>query len=138
MSTLFGDRAPAGKVLLSSYLGGARRPEAVEWSNERLVDETLAALRPLIGVGADPEMARIHRHHEGLPLYYGAYPALEREIAATTRRHPGLHLEANYLGGVSVRDRIARGRNLARRILVQERDVSATQPAVALPLIAGS
>ncbi|MBI5438364.1 MAG: protoporphyrinogen oxidase [Nitrosomonadales bacterium] len=137
MSTLFGDRAPAGKVLLTSYLGGARRPEAVEWSNERLVDETLAALRPLIGVGADPEMVRIHRHHEGLPLYYGAHPALEREIAATARRHPGLHLEANYLGGVSVRDRIARGRALARRILMQERDVSAVYPAVASPLIAG-
>jgi len=138
MSTLFGDRAPAGKVLLSSYLGGARRPEAVEWSNERLVDETLAALRPLIDAHADPEMVRIHRHHEGLPLYYGAYPALEREIAATTRRHPGLHLEANYLGGVSVRDRIARGRDLARRILVQECEVSAARSTLASPLIAGS
>jgi len=137
MSTLFGERAPPGKVLLTSYLGGARRPEAVEWSNERLIGESLAALRPLLNAHADPEMVRIHRHHQGLPLYYGAYPALVREIATTTRRHPGLHLEANYLGGVSVRDRIARGRTLAKRILAQERDVSIARPAMAQPLIAG-
>jgi len=138
MSTLFGERAPAGKVLLTNYLGGARRPEAVEWSDEHLIGETLAALRPLIDAHADPEMVRIHRHHEGLPLYYGAYPALEREIASIAQRHPGLYLEANYLGGVSVRDRIVRGRALARRILVQERGVSAARSTLVLPLIAGS
>ncbi|MBT8006262.1 MAG: hypothetical protein HN602_02465, partial [Gammaproteobacteria bacterium] len=33
--------------------------------------------------------------------------------------HPGLHLCANYLGGVSVRDRISQGRTVADCILQQ-------------------
>ena len=31
MSSLFSDRAPEGKVLLTTYLGGARQPEAASW-----------------------------------------------------------------------------------------------------------
>jgi hypothetical protein len=38
-------------------------------------------------------------------------------IAARLQHIPGLHLEANYRGGVSVRDRLACGHAVADRIL---------------------
>lgn len=117
MSTLFPDRAPAGKVLLTSYLGGSRAPHVADWNDERLVDETLTTLRPLLGLKADPEMVRIDRHREALPLYHGAYQARTQAIASRLQHIPGLHLEANYSGGVSVRDRLACGHAVARRIL---------------------
>lgn len=117
MSTLFPDRAPPGKVLLTSYLGGARAPQVADWDDERLADEVLGTLRPLIGLKADPEMVRIDRHREALPLYHGAYQARLQAIAARLQHLPGLHLEANYRGGVSVRDRLACGHAVANRIL---------------------
>ena len=125
MSTLFPNRAPPGKVLLSSYLGGARAPHVVDWNDDRIADETIRTLRPLIGLKADPEMIRIDRHRSALPVYHGAYQTRMRAIAACLQRLPGLYLEANYRGGVSVRDRLARGHAVAHQILEVQQRLSA-------------
>jgi oxygen-dependent protoporphyrinogen oxidase len=121
MSTLFSDRAPPGKVLLTSYLGGARAPQVADWDNERILDEVLRTLRPLMDIKSDPEMVRIDRHREALPLYHGAYQARMQAITNRLQYIPGLHLEANYRGGVSVRDRLARGHAVANQILCERR-----------------
>ena len=105
-SHLFPGHAPHGKVLLTNYLGGARRPEAVDWGDDQSVTEILKVLQPVLGISQGPEMVAIKRHPRGLPLYYGAYPARLRAMDAHLHGLPGLHLEANYRGGVSVRDRI--------------------------------
>ncbi len=119
MSSLFPDRAPEGKVLLTSYMGGARAPQVQSWDDDCIMNEMLHTLRPLLGLKGAPEMVRIDRHRQALPLYHGAYQARMQSIAMQLKNHPGLHLEANYKGGVSVRDRLARGRSLARQILVE-------------------
>jgi oxygen-dependent protoporphyrinogen oxidase len=117
MSTLFPDRAPPGKVLLTSYLGGARAPQVADWDNGRIVDETLKTLYPLMDLRADPEMVRVDRHRHALPAYHGAYQARMQAISTRLQQIPGLHLEANYRGGVSVRDRLACGHTVANQIL---------------------
>nr|MDJ0957236.1 FAD-dependent oxidoreductase [Arenicellales bacterium] len=105
-SQLFPDHAPDGKVLLTNYLGGARCPEAVTWSDEQSVDEILKVLKPLLGIKTDPEMVSIKRHQRALPLYYDAYPARLQAMDYRLQRLPGLYLLGNYRGGVSIRDRI--------------------------------
>ncbi len=121
MSTLFPDRAPPGKVLLTSYLGGARAPQVMGWDDTRIVDEALGTLRPLLDLKTEPEMLRIDRHCQALPLYHGAYQARMQAIDQRLQQIPGLHLEANYKGGVSVRDRLACGHAVADRILAERR-----------------
>jgi oxygen-dependent protoporphyrinogen oxidase len=120
MSTLFPDRAPPGKVLLTSYLGGARAPQTVDWNDARTLDATLHSLRRLLNLKTDPEMIHIDRHRQALPLYHGAYQARLQAITTRLQQHPGLHLEANYRGGVSVRDRIARARAVAMHLLAAQ------------------
>lgn len=117
MTSLFPDRAPPGKVLLTSYLGGMRTPQVVDWSDSQLVDETLRTLRPLLDLTADPEMVRIDRHQQALPVYHGAYQRRMQAIASRLKQIQGLHIEANYRGGVSVRDRLVRGHAVANEIL---------------------
>lgn len=116
MSTLFPERAPPGKALLTCYLGGARAPQVIDWDDARCVATALAGLERLLGFSTDPEMMQIHRHERALPLYHGAYVARGREISLRLARLPGLHLAANYLGGVSVRDRIVCGCATANRV----------------------
>jgi len=116
MSSLFTDRAPAGKVLLTNYLGGARLPEAAEWDDDRSVAEILKVITPLLDIRGEPEMVRIARHHRALPLYHGNYYGRMKMVTDYLQQHAGLHLEANYRGGVSVRDRIACAHIAARRI----------------------
>jgi protoporphyrinogen/coproporphyrinogen III oxidase len=124
MSSLFPDCAPDGRVLLSTYLGGARNPAAATWDDGRCLDAVMHMLSALLGIKVEPEMFHIDRHTNALPLYHGAYT---RRLAAMDRRlagMPGLHLEANYKGGISVRDRILRAEQVAARILRAERSKS--------------
>lgn len=121
MSSLFPDRAPAGCVLLTSYLGGARNPRQVEKSREQLAAETLHGLAPLLGLHGDPEYVRLDRHERALPLYHGDYAARTRRIREQVERLPGVHIAANYLDGVSVRERLYQGLRTASRI---ERELS--------------
>lgn len=121
MSTLFPNRAPTGKVLLTAYLGGARTPEVRDWNDDHIVAETVRELHKYLGLKAEPEMVRIDRHPQALPLYHGAYQARMQAIGTRLKEFSGLYLEANYQGGVSVRDRIARGRTLAEQIQAAQR-----------------
>ena len=132
MSTLFPGRAPAGKVLLTSYLGGMRAPQAIDWHDERLVGQAMKTLQPLIGLKAEPEMVRIDRHRRALPVYHGAYQQRMQAIESRLRQLPGLHIEANFKGGVSVRDRLVRGQAVAKRILQEQPWLAAgsAEPAV--------
>jgi oxygen-dependent protoporphyrinogen oxidase len=106
MSSMYPDRAPTGKALLTSYLGGACAPAEATLDKEQAVNATLQTLRSLLQIKGDPDMVHVDRHQQGLPLYHGAYPARMRAINERLRFSPGLHLEANYRGGISIRDRI--------------------------------
>jgi oxygen-dependent protoporphyrinogen oxidase len=117
MSSLFPDHAPEGRVLLSSYLGGARNPAAAAWDATRTLDAVMRMLRALLGIKGEPDLLYIESHARALPLYHGAY---SQRLAGMDRRLaflPGLYLEANYKGGVSVRDRIRCAELAAGRIL---------------------
>ena len=135
MSTLFPGRAPKGKVLLSAYLGGARAPGVTERDDSSVAGDALGTLGRLLDIHAEPEMVRIDRHREALPLYHGSYAARLRAVATRLEGLPGLYLEANYRGGVSVRDRIARGRLTARQILATLPAVRAGSGLPATPLL---
>jgi oxygen-dependent protoporphyrinogen oxidase len=117
MSRVFPDRAPPGKLLLSSYLGGSRQPQAIEWDDERSTRAVVDDLSRLFGSDICPEMVRIHRHQRALPLYHGDYYNLCRAITARSEQLFGLELEGNYLGGVSVRDRLVHGRATSQKII---------------------
>lgn len=116
MSSTFPSRAPRGKALLTCYVGGARVPQARDWTDGRCIDAAMASLEPLLGIEAAPERVWIDRHASGLPLYHGAYARRLHAMSERLRSWPGLHLAANYWGGVSVRERIACGHATASRV----------------------
>lgn len=131
-SSLFGGCAPAGRALLTSYLGGARNPQAAEWDDARALDAVLSMLRELLGVRAQPELLQFELHERGLPLYHGRYAERLRSIDERLARLRGLHLVGNYKGGVSVRDRLLCAEREAARIaqtLAHTRGVAPAQPA---------
>ena len=117
MSTLFAGRAPRGNVLLSCYVGGARQPQVADWNDDQIIDTALNDISPLLGINNDPEMVGIDRHRQGLPLYHGAYYKRVRDIENCLRGLPGIHLAANFLHGVSVRDRIYCATQLVEQLL---------------------
>ena len=120
MSRLFSGRAAAGKTLLSSYCGGARRPEMVEQSDQQLLNSCCDAMHQTQVIKGDVEWFRIDRHQRALPLYHGNYPQRLAFIRQQLAAMSGLELTGNYMGGVSIRDRIACAQRLAKKILQQQ------------------
>ena len=119
MSSMFNGRAPAEKHLLSSYLGGSRNAKSIDWDDNRCIDAVMGDLKKLLGLNMDPDFVHIKRHPKALPLYHGSYLKRWQEIDNLLTDLKGLHIEGNFCGGVSIRDRISRGQILASKIAAQ-------------------
>jgi oxygen-dependent protoporphyrinogen oxidase len=115
-SALFPNRAPAGHLTLTSYIGGARYPELALQSPEQLVETTLADLRVLLGVRDQPVFAQTATYPRAIPQYnvgYGKYRDLLTEIERTS---PNLFFAGHYRDGVSLGDSIVSGVNVAEQV----------------------
>src|SRR5207245_10434860 len=60
LSSKWPHRAPEDRVLMRTFLGGARDPQALERSDAELVRASLAALRPLLGIEGEPLLTRVY------------------------------------------------------------------------------
>ncbi len=115
-SSLFPNRAPAGHLTLTSYVGGERYPELASLPVDELVALTCEDLRVLLGVHGRPTFQHCVFYPKAIPQYnlgYGRYRALMTEIE---RQAPGLFLAGHYRDGISVSDSIVSGWNVAERI----------------------
>jgi len=115
-SSMFEGRAPEGKVLLTTFLGGRRQPEIALQSADdisRIVDGELTDL-----LGADrPIDTAVTRWTAAIPQYTLGHLDRVRRIERAEDGLPGLFLCASYRGGVSVGDRIKSAYETAERIL---------------------
>ena len=115
-SSLFPDRAPAGRVLLTTFVGGARQPELASLPDdeiERLVRNDLAAL---LGVEGTPVFRRVIRWPRAIPQYNLGYGEIVSALEKLEAAHPGLHFVGNYRGGIAAGQCIRNGLRLAEEI----------------------
>jgi protoporphyrinogen/coproporphyrinogen III oxidase len=115
-SSLFPNRAPAGCVMLTSYIGGARSPELARRSAEELFEITREDLRVLLGATGRPTF----RHHvlfsKAIPQYDVGYASFKRLMSQAERNAPGLFFAGHYREGISVSDCIVSGQQAAERV----------------------
>ncbi len=117
-STIFADRAPAGSVALSAFLGGRTDPEIVDptiWGDDRLLGLVRQELGHAIGLAPSgrPQVAIIRRWPRAIPQFevgHGRFVALAQRIE---RDLPGLRFAGNFLDGVSVPDCIRNANRIA-------------------------
>ncbi len=115
-SSLFPNRAPAGHLTLTSYVGGERYPELASLPPERLFEICCEDLRVLLGVKGRPTFQHCVFYPQAIPQYvlgYGKFRDLMTEIE---RQAPGLFLAGHYRDGISVSDSIVSGCNVADRV----------------------
>lgn len=115
-SSLFPNRAPAGHLTLTSYVGGERYPELASLPAEQLYALTCADLRVLLSVRGQPTFRHCVLYPRAIPQYnlgYGRHRERMNEIEA---KAPGLFLAGHYRDGVSLSDSIVSGCNVAERV----------------------
>ncbi len=116
-SSIFPRRAPQGRVLLRSMLGGARRPQVADWDDETIVEETRIALRQTMGITADPEFVRIFRHRRAIPQYPPGHGRRLQELQQRASRYPGLHFTGNAFFGIGLNDCVCAAQATADALL---------------------
>jgi oxygen-dependent protoporphyrinogen oxidase len=97
-----GTRAPEGRVLLRTMVGGALDPAAVDLPEEALLDRVARDLEESMGLKAAPVRHWIFRHRRGIPQYVKGHGARLAEVARLLRPHPRLVLAGNSYRGISV------------------------------------
>jgi oxygen-dependent protoporphyrinogen oxidase len=102
---MFERRAPAGALMLTTFIGGRRNPSLVAEEDRTLSDIVAGTHASLIGAGA-PLWSDVVRWPRAIPQYTVGHldrvAAIDEAIGAV----PGLFLCGSWRGGISVGDRV--------------------------------
>ena len=76
IQVFFAKRAPNGKILFRTMLGGAVRPELLKLNDSEIQQLVQDSLAKIMKISAKPELVRIYRHGAGYSaISRGTYPA---------------------------------------------------------------
>jgi oxygen-dependent protoporphyrinogen oxidase len=132
-SSLFPNRAPAGHLTLTSYVGGERYPELASLPPEKLFALTCDDLRVLLGVKGKPTFQHSVFYPRAIPQYNVGYGRYREQMADVEKRAPGLFLAGHYRDGISLSDTIVSACNVADRAGEFLRSLPARQPEDRVP-----
>jgi protoporphyrinogen/coproporphyrinogen III oxidase len=115
-SSLFPNRAPAGHLTLTTYIGGERFPELAGLPSEQLVAMTCDDLKVLLGVRGKPTFQHAVYYPKAIPQYVVGYGRFRDLMKRIETKAEGFFLAGHYRDGVSLSDSIVSGCNVAERV----------------------
>ena len=101
-SSLFADRAPDKRLLLTTFLGGATKPEAFDWPDQRVWDVVCSEVKQVLKTSVPPDPVALFRHRRAIPQYNIGHRVRTEVLRNELKRCPGLFIAGNFLDGVSV------------------------------------
>ena len=116
-SQKFPGRAPAGAVLIRTFVGGALDPATAHLQDERLVPLVLAELRDVLGVRGSPQIVQINRWRGAMPQYTVGHGDRVTTIRRLVAGRCGLALAGAAYEGVGIPQVIASGQAAAAAAL---------------------
>ncbi len=114
-SSLFPNRAPAGHLTLTSYVGGERNPDLASLPPEKLFAITREDLRVLLGVRGKPTFQHSIFYPRAIPQYNVGYGRFRELMTDIEQKAPGLFFAGHYRDGISLSDTIVSGCKVADR-----------------------
>src|SRR5581483_7437632 len=90
LSSKWPNRAPAGFVLVRTFVGGARDPRALDLDDAALIRRSLSALTPLVGIRGEPVLTRVYRWDRSTAQHEVGHASRLAEIEAILQSRPGL------------------------------------------------
>ncbi len=116
-SSMFENRAPQGKVLLRSMMGGACFPEYVKLSDDEVVARVRGDLKATMNIDAEPSFVRIFRHPQAIPQYIVGHGKRLEMLEELLKSHRGLILTGNSYRGIGLNDCVAAAQRAADEAL---------------------
>ena len=116
-SSIFENRAPEGKVLLRSMMGGAANPAAIDFSEDEVRERTMKDLKKIMGIDCEPEFVQIFRHRHAIPQYTRGHAERLRALEASLADVPDLILTGNAFYGVGLNDCVNAANQAADKVV---------------------
>ncbi len=134
-SSLFPGRAPEGHLTLTTYVGGARRPEMALLADAPLLERVMEDLGRLLGVHGPPVFQHVTRWPHAIPQYNVGYDSVKELLNELESRAPDLHVAGHFRDGVALSDSILTGARVAERIAgrLQQATGAPSASAAAMP-----
>lgn len=115
-SRKFVGRAPEGRVILRTFVGGAMQPEQLLGTDADIERSVVDELRSVLGVGGIPDFVRVVRHPKSMPQYHLGHLDRVRRIFDLMQTVRGIELAGNAYYGVGLPDSIDSAERAAERI----------------------
>jgi oxygen-dependent protoporphyrinogen oxidase len=113
LSSKWPHRAPADRVLLRTFVGGASDPHALDRPDEELIARSMKALAPLLDIRGEPLLARVYRWERANAQHDVGHLARMADIDRALEKHPGVFITGSGFRGVGIPDCIADARKTA-------------------------
>ncbi len=119
MSSQFKNRAPEGGALLTTFVGGMRKPELADLKGDELFQLIKKELEITMGVkDMEPDLFQFSMHRRAIAQYGTDTEARFRAIAAIELQHKGLYLGGSIRDGIGMADRIKQAHFMAEDIVL--------------------
>ena len=115
-SVKFSGRAPADRVLVRVFIGGACQSELADLKDEQLERLAVEELRSLLDIRGAPLFRDIARWPGSMPQYHLGHCQLVAQIEAEAAEWPALELAGNAYHGVGIPNCIHSGQTAAERV----------------------
>ena len=116
ISSKWPGRSPDNHVLIRSFIGGSRAPDALDQSNQALITTVQRDLRTLLDIRAPASLTRVYRWPRANPQPHVGHLERVAQIDRHLSAYPGLQLIGPALRGVGIPDCVAAGRTAAINI----------------------
>jgi oxygen-dependent protoporphyrinogen oxidase len=113
LSSKWPGRAPDNRVLMRTFVGGARDPKGFDRDDDELVALSVRALRPLLGLTGEPSFSRVYRWERASAQHEVGHIGRLARIEEALARQPGLFVTGSGFRGVGIPDCVADGRATA-------------------------
>jgi protoporphyrinogen/coproporphyrinogen III oxidase len=101
-STLFPGRAPDGKILLTTFIGGERDPSLAQQKESTLISTAKKELTNLLKIKGEPTFQKVKKWPNAIPLPDKQMIKCKKAAQKLSLQNPGLSFSGSYLCGVSL------------------------------------
>ncbi|MGV8096441.1 MAG: protoporphyrinogen oxidase [Mangrovibacterium sp.] len=116
LSSFLKERAPEGGALISTFLGGVRKPGLVDLTDDEIENVVSEEIKSLLCLTKwSPDLFVINRYRHAIPQYGLESKEKLTAITKLEEAFPGLILAGNIRDGIGMADRIKQGREVGER-----------------------
>jgi protoporphyrinogen/coproporphyrinogen III oxidase len=116
-SSVFTDRAPAGRASIRAMLGGGKDYNTPFLPDGELTDLTLQELGITMALKSKPELTRIFRHEKAIPMYTLGHSERLAALNKAEGEYRGLFFAGNAYRGVGLNDCVKDAYSVAEEVL---------------------